>query len=148
MALESHGVVFFWSTVAGGNGATAATNAIGEVISFSGPSGGAGIIDITHLGSTFKEKLQGVPDEGQLTIECNFTTYLSDTAANQGLLRASRGERREGSWTLKTSTVVTGGDQVVIKGRGFVTTLTPSGAVDDKISLSVTIEINGKTTWA
>lgn len=147
MALESHGVQFWWSTATACSTA-GSTNLIGEIVSFTGPSGGAAIIDVTHLGSTAKEKLQGLPDEGNITLECNLTTKITDTAAGQGLLRRSRLDRTKGSFVLKTSTVVVGGDAVKVSAEGYVTTLTPSGGVDDKLGLSVTIEITGKATWA
>jgi len=49
MALESQGIKVFWSTAT--SHATAATCAIDEVNSIGGPSGGAGVIDVTprHL---------------------------------------------------------------------------------------------------
>ena len=148
MALESHGVQFFWSTATGGTCATSATLAVGEINSFTGPAGGAAIIDITHLRSTAKEKLQGLPDEGNFTIECNLTTLFTAATGAVGGLRRNRLERKMGSFKLKTSTAVVGGDPVKVAGVGYATTLTPSGSVDDKLSLSITIEITGKTTWS
>lgn len=138
MALESQGIKVFWSTAT--SHATAATCAIDEVNSISGPSGGAGVIDVTHLLSTAKEKLMGLPDEGQITLECNLTSNLGSTGY-QGNLRDSRESRKKGSFRLKLST------DNYIEGKGFVTTLNPSAGIDDKIGLSVTIEITGRASY-
>ena len=56
-------------------------------------------------------------------------------------MRESRDARKIGHYTLKLST------NVINEGLAYVTTLTPSGAVDDKIGLSVTVEITGKASW-
>jgi hypothetical protein len=57
MAMESQGVSVYFSTSSANS--TAAAALVEQVVSFNGPSGSAGVIDVTHLGSTAKEKLIG-----------------------------------------------------------------------------------------
>src|SRR5688572_24275389 len=61
---------------------------IAEIRSFSGPGGSSAVIDATTLSSTGKEKILGLQDEGQLTLELNFSpgdsgqqALLADRAA-------------------------------------------------------------------
>jgi len=85
MAYEAQGCAIYTST----NGVTRTTDTkIGEVTDFTGPGGAAAVIDITHLGSTAKEKMIGLRDEGQLSMTMNFVatdagqiTFISDRAA-------------------------------------------------------------------
>ena len=85
MAIEAQGSKLFWSA------STAASTAVqvGGFMGFNGPSGSAAVIDITTLGSTAKEKLMGLPDEGQLSGDL---LYLSTDAGQIALIadRASR----------------------------------------------------------
>src|SRR5579871_5136727 len=66
----------------GDGGAPETFTKIGEVVDFDGPGGKANIIDATSLDSVAKEKLAGLPDEGQVTLTINFVP--SDTM-QQGL---------------------------------------------------------------
>jgi len=144
MASEAHGVKLFWSTATASG--TGATLSVGELVSFTGPSGAAAIIDVTNLQSSAHEKLQGLPDEGNIGIEyCLTTIYMAATGGQAGL-RKSRLARKKGSFVLKTGTAINAGDPIRIHGEGYVTTLGLSGAVDDKLAMSATIEITGKTT--
>jgi len=139
MALEAHGARFFWSTST--IRATGATVKVPGINSYSGPSGGAAVIDVTNFDSAAKEKLQGLPDEGQITLEMSMTTLMGAATGALAKLRKMRDARQIGHYTLKLST------DLYNEGLAYVTTLTPSGAVDDKIGLSVTIEISGKASW-
>jgi hypothetical protein len=64
-----------------------------EVTSITGPDGSANLIDVTHLRSTAKEYLQGIPDWGKLSLDCNFTAEtqqmaLRDMYRNQAVAKA------------------------------------------------------------
>ena len=69
MAKDSMSVVAYWATVT--VEATLAANFIGQVTGFSGPSMTAAVIDVTALNSTAKEKLIGIYDGGQVTLNVN-----------------------------------------------------------------------------
>jgi len=139
MALESQGVKFFWSTSSAAR-STSATCSIDEVVSFTGPSGAGGVIDVTHLLSTAKEKLLGLPDWGSISLEMNLTSNMGSTGY-QGNLRDSYETRGKGSLCIKLST------DNYIDAKGFVTSVNPSGGVDDKLGVSVSLEITGKASW-
>ena len=110
---------------------------ISNVTSFDGPSGSATVIDATTLASTAKEKLMGLPDEGQFSFEFNYdpnnTSHLA--LANARAARA-----------LKTFEVdFNGTDKAAFSG--YVTNFSVQGAVDDLVAGAATIEITGAVTW-
>ena len=127
-ALESQGVTLSW---AGG--------AIGEVTGFNGPGGSASIIDVSHLGSTSREKRMGLPDEGQLSLDVN----LLPGNAGQIALRNDRASRtkREAILTLTDTTNTT------LTFDAYCTGFSIQGSVDNKIQASITLEITGAVTW-
>jgi hypothetical protein len=137
MAIPSQNTKLFWSnsTVR----STLAACLVGDVISFSGPTGSAGVIDITTLLSTAKEKMLGLPDEGQITMELILRT--SDTA--QIALRADRRTRTKRKATIQMVDDTT----TIIDAKGYVSGFSITGAVDEAIKGSVTLELTGLTTW-
>jgi len=109
---------------------------IGEVISFDGPGGSASVIDTTNLKSTAKEKLMGLPDEGQFSLSIN----MASTDVGQVALRAARVARSEKDFRVTYS------DHKVQTFSGFVLGFSTSGGVDGKVEGKVSIEINGAVT--
>jgi hypothetical protein len=69
MALNAQGSKILHSSL----DSPASYTAIEEVTSISGPDGSANLIDVSHLGSTRKEYLTGLADNGQIQMACNFT---------------------------------------------------------------------------
>ena len=135
MAIESQGVVFYWSSTT----AASTLNVIGEVTGFSGPGGNAAVIDVTNLLSTAKEKMVGLRDEGQLTLDLNFVK----TDVGQSLLITDRAARNKRNATIKfTDTAVS-----VANFDAYCLGFSISGAVDDKISANAVIEITDAVTW-
>ncbi|MCC6347889.1 MAG: hypothetical protein IT388_11930 [Nitrospirales bacterium] len=136
MALEGQGVKFYWST------STAASTAqkVGEVTGFNGPSGTASVIDVTNLDSTAKEKLIGLRDEGQISLD------LSMSAADTGqvALRADRASRTKRAWVIQLTDTAT----TYIRGKGYCLGFSISGSVDNKIAASANIEITGALTYS
>jgi hypothetical protein len=111
---------------------------VGESVDFDGPGGAASVIDATHLGSTAREKIMGIPDEGQFTFSLN--RVFSDTG--QAAVFAARAAR------AKKSFRVTYMDDTVQTFDGYVLQFSTSGGVDDKLNGSVTIEITGAVSEA
>jgi hypothetical protein len=142
MAFESQGTQFFWGDTTALS--TSSTNLVGEVKTFNGPSGSANVIDITSLGSTAKEKLMGIRDEGQLTLEVN----LMPSDAAQMKLRTDRAARTLKAWILKLNDNATDGNKTRLKGDGYCTGFAISGGVDDVVKASITIEITGAVVWS
>jgi hypothetical protein len=136
MAIESQGAFFYLSTTT-----SLSTNiAVGQVTGFNGPTGSANVIDVTHLQSTAKEKMIGLRDEGQITLDLN--CFPGD--AGQVKLRECRAARTQCNWALKLNdTAIT-----MLNANGYISGYAITGSVDNKVNLSVTIEITGAVTWS
>lgn len=129
--MEAQGVVISYSD----GGSPSAFTAIGNVTSFSGPGGAASVIDVTNLDSTAKEKMMGLPDEGQFTMDVN---YHADNASHIAL-RAARVARSR----LEFQVALTDATSTHLIFFGYVLGFQIKGAIDDKITASITIEIDG-----
>ena len=128
-ALETQGVLFKFDA-----------SDVGEVVSFNGPGGSASIIDVSHLGSTRREKRMGLPDEGQFSFDVNLVP--SDTG--QGKLRDARAAR-----DLKGGELyLTDDSGTILSFDCYCTQFSIQGSVDDKIQGSVTLEITGEVNWS
>ncbi|MDY6844228.1 MAG: phage tail tube protein [Thermodesulfobacteriota bacterium] len=136
MALESQGVEFFWSETT----SLSTSVKIGEVTGFNGPTGSAAVIDVTHLDSTAKEKMMGLRDEGQITLDCNLV------ASNTGQinLRTDRADRNLRKACVKLNDT----SSYQLQFDAYVTGFAISGAVDGKMTCGVTLEITGAVTWS
>lgn len=136
MAIETQGCVLYWSTTT----SLSTAISIGEVVGFNGPTGSANVIDVSHLGSTAKEKMIGLRDEGQITLDCN----LKPSDSGQVKLRECRAARTQGNWALKmTDTAIT-----MMNAHGYVSGFAVTGAVDQVVKASITIEISGAVTYS
>ena len=130
-ALSSQGV-----TIAVGAGSPDVPVTIPDVVSINGPSGSATVIDASDLSSTAREKVMGLMDEGQVTLEMH---YLPDNAVHE-TLRAARAAK-----TLK-SFVITFTDTVPatwFRFNAYVTGFAVTSGVDQLLNASVTLEITG-----
>ena len=136
MAIQSQGCLFYWSS----NTTPSTNNPVGEVKTFSGPSGSAAISDITHLGSVAKDKMVGLRDEGQVTFECNLMT---SAVTGQQMMRVDRAAR-----TIKCASIVlTDASTSRLDFQAYCTGFSISGGVDDVVKTSITLEIAGAVTW-
>lgn len=112
--------------------------AVAELKDFSGLGGGsAAILDATHLGSSSKEKLPGVKDEGSLKFTFN---YVPTDAGQIAMLKA----RDDNVVTDFELTI--GGTKTKAALSGFVQTAEIMGGVDKIIELSVSVEVTGSVT--
>ncbi len=143
MAHESQGTVLYLSSDGTTVASTADANAIGSVVGFNGPTGSANIIDITNLGSTAKEKMVGLPDEGQFS----FDMTLDTGNAVQTRLRAARAARTKKKVVIKLNDSTDDKTKTKILFDGYVTGFSITGAVDDFIKANAQIEITGPCTW-
>jgi hypothetical protein len=128
-AIETQGVTFAWNT-----------ELIGEIVSFNGPGGSASVIDVTHLGSTRREKRMGIADEGQFSFEVN----LVPGNAGQVALRADRAARTKRVCIL----TLTDTTNTTLTFDAYCSQFSIQGSVDNKISASVTLEITGEVLWS
>lgn len=137
MAKESQGIISYITT----STAASTDTKIGEVTGFNGPSQSVNIIDVTHLESTAKEKLVGLYDGGQFTINVNMLV----TDDGQTKCREMLTGRTLGSILIQLSTAATTQKFVA---EGYVTGLTMTGAVDNKLAGDITFEISGGVSWS
>jgi hypothetical protein len=112
---------------------------IGEVVSHDGPGGSAAVYETTHLRSTAKEKKAGLLDEGPITLAIN---WCLATDPGQQEASEARKDRTEKNFKLTFS------DLSTASFSGYVLGMSASGAVDDKVSGSITIEITGAVAWS
>jgi hypothetical protein len=136
--LNSQGVEFYWSTSTAAS--TVAGCLIGEVTDFSGPGGQADVIDVTHMGSTAREKRIGIRDEGQMTLGINFVP--SDTA--QVALRTDRATRTMRKCVIKFNDASS--NYAIFEA--FCSGFSISGGVDQKVAGQVVLEIANAVTYA
>ncbi|MCK9351020.1 MAG: hypothetical protein M0P44_07360 [Clostridiales bacterium] len=111
---------------------------IGNILDWDNPSDTKNMIDFTTLESTRQEERPGMPRNVDLTFNLNWT---SDDA---GLLAAETARAND---TLKTFKI-TYSDNSAHTFTGYVTGITNSGAVDDKVASSITIHRTGDLTLA
>ena len=131
-SISAQGTLFYISTAAYTTSPTTYA-AVGEVQTFDGPSGQANVIDATHLQSSAKEKLMGLPDEGQITIGGNYVS----TDSGQDHMFDARSLQQKRDFKLQLSN----GELWLF--QGFVLQFGISGGVDDKVTFSATVEISG-----
>jgi len=138
MAQGSQGVVCYWATATAN--ASGATNVVGELVGFSGPSMTAAVIDVTTLAATAKEKVVGVYDGGQITLNINYEV----TNDNQRMLRECMVGRTKGRLQIQFSTATTAKQ---ISCKAFVSGINITGAVDNKLAGDVTLAITGGASF-
>lgn len=115
---------------------------IAEVISFSGPSGSPAIINVTNLQSAAHEKLVGVRDEGQISLE---VCLNASATALQLAMNDDRIARTLRQYEIELTDSSTRGTFYFFDA--YVTGFTPSGAVDDAIKTSITLDITDECHW-
>lgn len=127
------------ATIAVGDGASPEVfTEIGEVTDFTTPDGEAPDIDVTHLGSTAAEFLQGLPDNGSVPISGNF---VGGDAA-QSTLRTARAAQ-----TLKTFKItLTDSPATVFTFSAFVKSFVVAAAQNDKLGFSANLRVSGAVT--
>ena len=138
MAMEAQGCAVFFSTTS--SMTTAAGGRVGQVVSFTGPSGAAGVIDVTHLASTAKEKLMGLRDEGNIGFSCNFLA----TDAVQIKVREQRATRTLSNIAIGFTDTAS---PHLIHSKCYITNFSLGGSVDNKMTLDFTAELTGPITW-
>lgn len=134
-AIESQGITIARSD----GGSPSSFSNIGNIVGFSGPGGSAAVIDVTNLDSLAKEKLMGLPDEGQFTMEINLDPDNTQHIALKDA-RANR-TKQEFKITLTDATPTT------LVFFGYVLGFELSGSVDNVVKANLTVEIDGAVAW-
>jgi predicted secreted protein len=134
MAIRSQGTLFQYGD---GTGSPGTYQTVGEVVSISGPGGEASEIDVTHLGSTAKSYLIGLPDEGDVTLSVN---HDNDDTTQQALRTARTNA------TLTYFKIVLS-DTKTITFVGFVKGYSVTIDSDSKVMADITIRVSGAVTY-
>ena len=132
-ALEAQGMLL---KIGNGGSPTETFATITEVKTFSGPAGSASVIDVTDLSSTAKEKRLGLADEGQLSFTINFIPKNTQHA----LLRTRRDNRTLSNFKLQFTD---SSPASVWSFSAYVQGFSVSGAVDNVVEATITLEITG-----
>lgn len=133
---ESQGATF---AVGAGSPVSYANTVLG-VTGIGGPEGQATVIDVSDFDSTAKEKLMGLADEGQISLDLNF---IAGDTTGQGALQAAKSSRAIQNLQVKINDAA----DTTLTFQGFVLSYNLGLAVDDKISAAATIEISGAVVW-
>ncbi len=112
---------------------------IGELVSISGPSGSAPVIDVSHLQSDAAEKLLGLMDEGQIVLECNYV------AADTGQVKCR--EHRAARTAADLDIFLADAVSASLECSAFCSGFSLSGGVNAPVRVSITLEINGVVTY-
>ena len=110
---------------------------VGEVIGVDGPNGQATIIDATHSASTAREKVMGLPDEGRITLSCNYVP--SD--GGQTELRTRRNDQSLDTYEIELAPATTS-----LTFSAYCLGFSISGATDGKWDARIDLEISGSVT--
>lgn len=112
---------------------------VGNVQEFQGPGGQAAILDATNLESIFREKLVGVPDEGQFTFGINIDP--SDTV--HIAMKTARRNRTLVEFRITLPNVAA----TKLYFWGYIVGAPLAGGVDAVVKQNLTIEIDGEVLW-
>lgn len=129
------------TTIGIGDGASSETfNTIGEVLNIAGPSGSAPEIDITNLSSTAREFSMGLPDEGNISLTCNWDP--DDTYQLQA--RTARNAQTLTNFKITcTDTPAT-----TITFAAYVTEWSLNFDIDNVGKLTIGLRLTGAATFA
>ena len=115
---------------------------IGQVMSISGPDGSASEIDVTNLASTGKEFVIGLPDNGNVSLECSFD-HASATANHDTLVAARNAVPQVlQHFQLRLSD----SPRTTLDFQAYVTQFSLSLGVDDKVGATFGLRISGGFT--
>lgn len=134
--VQSQGVTF---KIGDGGSPTETFNDVGELRDVTGlRGGGATVIDASTLASTRREKVMGLPDEGQ----CSLSVWYDPADSQQTALEAARDSRALTNFqvTIPSTPVTT------FAFSGFVLDFEVGAQIDGLVEGSVTIEITGAVT--
>jgi hypothetical protein len=110
--------------------------------SFDGPGGQATVIDASDLSSTFREKLMGLADEGQITFGGNYIS--SDPGQAECLEARENRERRQFRMDIPAAAVSPATNPAESwYFFGFVLGFNIAGGVDNLIEANITVEVDG-----
>jgi predicted secreted protein len=110
---------------------------ITEVLSIGAPDNRRETIDVTHLGSdnTAREKIAGLIDAGQATAELNFIKTVASTLLGY-----------MDSGTAQSCSIVLSGSLGTLSFNAIVSGVKVIVEVGKPVTVSLTLDVTGKTT--
>jgi hypothetical protein len=145
-AIESQGTILSISTVDPATSPAPSPDpwvAIGQITSIEGPSGDAATIDVSHLGSTRREKIMGLPDDGEL----NLSGFYDPADTGQAALRTAR-DNRDRHWFRLTNTDSPQDSPPFEESfSGFVASFALTRGVDQAVGFSSRLIVDGVYTF-
>ena len=117
--------------------------AIEQVVSITGPDGSANLIDVSHLGSTRKEYLQGLADNGSISLECNFTGGTEQMLLYDMFNTTADAEE----FKLEIPSTSAKTNFYTFTFLAVVSKWSLSSKVDDKVTLNITLQTTGGVTY-
>ena len=139
-AIKSQGTYFYLSNQDASLTAygSATFAALGETSSIGEPSGEAADIDVTHLLSTAKEYLIGLPDNGNMQVGGNYVP--TDTGQLVAIAAMDAQTPRWAKWVFSSG--------ATWSIKVFVKKFAPSAQVDGKVPFSMSLRTTGSWTRA
>lgn len=124
---------------------TPTPTSVANVTNISGLDGDTEIIDVTSHDSAgrYREKIASFIDAGQLTVDINFDPSAPTHRATSGGILYLRDQGTVETWTI----TFPGTPSHKVVFQGFVKSAGMELPFDDKMAMSLTIEVTGKPTW-
>lgn len=118
---------------------------LGEVTSITLPSLKRDAIDVSGIGTRYREYIKGTPDSGEITVEMNFIPG----SVTEAVIRALFDEGDPGDLVPFRITVPSAGspDTEQLTGNAVVTGYSPTVPLADKMGATLTFKVSGRVTY-
>lgn len=110
--------------------------AVTEIVSFDGPSAVSDTYDISNMASSTRTFVEGLIDNGEVTIEVNYDPVPHKVIA-----------QFVGAAVKACTITMADGGATVIGFNAFVTGFAPSGERDGILTATMTLKISGAVDW-
>lgn len=114
-----------------------------ECKNIDGPTASSGQTETTHLRSTAKEFLAQLPDNGEVTLTCNFTAGTEQMRLRTMFTSQADPQR----FRIKVPTDATKTTFHIFSFSASVTRWATSEAVDNAVPLNITLKVTGDVTY-
>lgn len=109
---------------------------VSEIVSFDGPSASSDTYDVSNMASSARTFVEGLVDNGEVTIEINYDPGVHDAIAD------FVGEAAKACFITMADSGTT-----KIDFSAFVTGFSPSGERDGILTATITLKITGPVDW-
>lgn len=129
----------------GDGGAPEAFTTVAEIYQLGGPSPSREQIDMTHheSPSQYREFIASFKDGGEISFSCNFLPDNATQDATSGVLSIFE-DGTKSNWQI----VFPNTGSTTAAFSAYVQTYNVNAPIDDKLSLDVTLKVDGVITWS